>query len=288
MKLAAFHLPAALAGATSKTVIVGGLLVGVTTAATASVVVIGSSAIVPHTAVSDNPGSQFIVTPDSGGTPVVVVPRTQKTSPHPSTSGAPAVSPSVSPAVSPLVSPLVSPSVSLSPNASLTVGPNPSSTHSATAPLTKPTHPQGKPTGTVVDVSNPKPTPTRSSHNPEPTPPSPSPSSSRPTPRPTPTAPPQLPAATSSPGQQSCGYFPSSSDGCCLGAAQLRNCGGSEKAEHALAGLVGKLRAQDNKVKAQVNAHDESRDAHGENARANGNDKNHATGDNGRHCARRR
>jgi len=260
VKFAALHLSAALAGATSKTVVVAGLLVGVTTAATASVVVIGSSAIVPHSTTAHNPGSQFIVTPNSGGTPVVVVPRSQK--PSASASGSASATPSGSVSASATASNTGSPSVSTSQSATSLPRANP----------TPPANPGHQPTGTVVDVSNPEPSQSPSSHSPghSPTPsrsPSQSPSSK---PTPTPTTPPHLPAGTSSPGQQPCGYFPSSGGGCCFTAAQLRDCGGSENSAQRAAVVTkpGK--------------------SHANHGHANHGHAKKASADNGRHCARRR
>ena len=72
-----FKLPSALAATSTKTVVTAALLAGVTSAATASVVVIGSNAIspAPRHAASGQPNGGFIGGANPGTTPLIVVPK---------------------------------------------------------------------------------------------------------------------------------------------------------------------------------------------------------------------
>ena len=81
MKLwAAFHLPA-LAATSTKTVVAAVSLVGITTVATASVILIGSNAVVSPQSSQHQPvaGSNFGGSPFSNGSTVVVVPKPKST-----------------------------------------------------------------------------------------------------------------------------------------------------------------------------------------------------------------
>lgn len=84
------HLPSALAATSTKTVVVAGLLVGLTTTATAGVVVLGSSAVRPPAIQGQQTVPHLGASGQLGRTPVVVVPRI-----HPPTAAAAEPTPSV-------------------------------------------------------------------------------------------------------------------------------------------------------------------------------------------------
>lgn len=179
-----FKLPAALAATSTKTVVTAALLAGVTSAATATVVVIGSNAIspTPQHAASGQPNDGFILGTKPGTTPLIVVPKS-------------------------------SASASSKPPHSASPSPTPSATPSATStPATEPPH--------VVVIDNPGPTTTPA----EPTQSSSEGSTDRPPPTPTPTptpghshtpppskspSPSPTPKPTPTPTTPSCGMFTS-------------------------------------------------------------------------------
>lgn len=191
MKLAGLlKLPSALAATSTKTVVTAALLAGVTSAATATVVVIGSNAIspTPHAA-SGQPSDGFIVGAKPGTTPLVVVPKSSS-----SASSKPTHSPS----------PTTTPFATTTPSAT--------STPSAAAPPPN-----------VVVIDNPVPNtptvtpaePSQQTSSPSSTPPSPAPSSTparshAPSPSKTPKPSPKpTPKPTPTPSQPSCGTFTS-------------------------------------------------------------------------------
>ena len=76
MKLgAAFRLPSALAATSVKTVIAAASLVGITTAATAGVIMLGSNAIVSPKTPQAAAGQFFDATPTPGGNIIIVGPN---------------------------------------------------------------------------------------------------------------------------------------------------------------------------------------------------------------------
>ena len=175
-----FKLPSALAATSTKTVVTAALLAGVTSAATASVVVIGSNAIspTPRQASSGQPNDGFIVGTKPGTTPLIVVP---KSSASPSSKPTHSASPSATPSAT------STPSVQAPPPNVVVIdnpGPNPTPA--------EPSQPTSSPASTSPSPSpSPSSTPARS-HTPAPSK-TPKPS---PTPSPTPT-------------QPSCGVFTS-------------------------------------------------------------------------------
>lgn len=175
-------LPSALAATSTKTVVTAALLAGVTSAATASVVVIGSNAIspTPRQASSGQPNDGFIVGTKPGTTPLIVVP---KSSASPSSKPTESASPSATPSVT------STPSFEAPPPKVVVIdNPSPNPTPA------EPSQPTSSPASTSP---SPSPSPSPSSTPARPHTPSPS-KTPNPSPKPTPT-----------PTQPSCGTFTS-------------------------------------------------------------------------------
>ncbi len=196
MKLgAAFHLPSALAATSTKTVIAAVGLVGVTTAATAGVVLLGSQAAVHNADHAPGSGPSESAGPSQTGRPGVIVVPNGARSPRATTGGSHAEPTQTPSSSSSAPSPSPSPS-DVGPVDGRPIGlPTPGGRTTSPGPVFYPTE---KPTTTPSSTDQPTPRPTGEptptptptpTHEPTPTPtPKPTPTHEpTPTPKPTPT-----------------------------------------------------------------------------------------------------